>query len=40
MAKAYDIGVLHSPKRDSTTRLIRIEGKNMDGVKRDAYEVA
>jgi hypothetical protein len=40
MAKFYDVGVLHSPRRESTTRLIRIEGKNLTGVKRDTYEVA
>ncbi len=39
-AKFYDIGVLHSPRREATTRLIRIEGKNLDGVKRDKYEIA
>ena len=30
-------GELHSPERNGPTRLIRIEGKNMDGVKRDKY---
>ncbi len=40
IAHYYAEGVLHSPSRAATTRLIRIEGKNMDGVKRDAYEVA
>jgi hypothetical protein len=29
---------LHSPARDGETRLIRIEGRNMDGVQRDKYE--
>ena len=38
MARAYNIGDLHSPKRDDTTRLIRIEGLNMDTVKRDKFE--
>lgn len=37
MAKAYGVGVLHSPSRASETRLIRIEGKNLSGVKRDKY---
>jgi predicted metal-dependent enzyme (double-stranded beta helix superfamily) len=40
MAHVYDEGVLHSPKREGATRLIRIEGTNMDKVKRLAYERA
>ncbi len=40
MARAYRIGDLHSPHREAETRLIRIEGRNMDGVARDAYMVA
>jgi hypothetical protein len=40
MALAYDVGELHSPKREGETRLIRIEGANMDNIKRDRYEVA
>jgi hypothetical protein len=36
-AHVYQEGDLHSPERDGPTRLIRIEGKNMDGVKRDKY---
>ncbi len=39
-AIAYDVGELHSPKREGETRLIRIEGANMDNIKRDHYEVA
>ncbi len=38
MAYLYNEGVLHSPRRDGPTRLIRLEGTNMDRVKRDAYE--
>ena len=34
----YQEGDLHSPKRDATTRLIRVEGANMDKVKRERYE--
>jgi len=30
----YDIGVVHSPKREAPVKLIRIEGKNLDHVKR------
>jgi hypothetical protein len=37
-AHFYDIGVLHSPRRESATRLLRIEGMNMDRVKRFPYE--
>ena len=39
-AKVYRKGDIHSPKRNDSTRLIRIEGKNMDGVKRHWYEAA
>jgi hypothetical protein len=37
-AYLYDIGVLHSPRREGSTRLLRIEGMNMDRVKRFPYE--
>ena len=37
-AYLYDIGVLHSPRRENSTRLLRIEGVNMDRVKRFPYE--
>jgi len=36
-AYLYDIGVLHSPERKSATRLLRIEGLNMENVKRRPY---
>jgi predicted metal-dependent enzyme (double-stranded beta helix superfamily) len=39
-AHLYNEGDLHSPRRDGPTRLIRIEGRNMDRVKRLAYERA
>jgi hypothetical protein len=38
MAYVYNEGDLHSPRRDGPTKLIRIEGTNMDKVKRLAYE--
>jgi hypothetical protein len=38
MAYVYNEGDLHSPRRTGPTRLIRIEGKNMDTVRRLAYE--
>jgi hypothetical protein len=37
-AYLYDVGVLHSPRRENSTRLLRIEGVNMDKVKRFPYE--
>jgi hypothetical protein len=40
MAFVYNEGDLHSPSRSGPTRLIRIEGTNMDRVKRLAYEEA
>ena len=38
MAHLYNEGVLHSPRRDAATVLLRIEGVNMDRVKRQPYE--
>jgi hypothetical protein len=38
MAYLYNEGDLHSPRRDGPTRLIRIEGMNMEKVKRHPYE--
>ena len=38
MAYLYNEGDLHSPRRDGPTRLIRIEGKNMEKVQRLPYE--
>src|SRR5487761_2129567 len=37
-AHLYEPGVLHSPRRDASTRLLRIEGMNMERVKRLPYE--
>ena len=37
MAHVYHESDLHSPRRDGPTRLIRIEGTNMDKVRRLAY---
>jgi hypothetical protein len=33
-AHLYDVGDVHSPRRDTACKLIRIEGKNLDHVKR------
>jgi predicted metal-dependent enzyme (double-stranded beta helix superfamily) len=38
-AYLYNEGDLHSPRRRAPTRLIRIEGKNMDRIKRLKFEV-
>ena len=37
-AYLYNEGDLHSPSRSATTRLIRVEGQNLIGVKRDTYK--
>lgn len=39
-AHFYDVGVVHSPKRDSLTKLVRIEGANLDHVKRTNIKAA
>ncbi|MFT5448765.1 MAG: hypothetical protein ACI9DC_003950 [Gammaproteobacteria bacterium] len=36
-AHVYQEGDLHSPERKDSTRLVRIEGMNMAGVKRDSF---
>ena len=36
----YQEGELHSPRREGETRLIRIEGRNLDGVPRNFYDKA
>src|SRR5215471_18322570 len=40
MAHLYGEGDLHSPRRESETRLIRIEGIDLSKVKRDKYDPA
>lgn len=39
-AVVYPVGALHSPRREDDTRLIRMEGRNLDGVKRHRFELA
>jgi hypothetical protein len=39
-AHVYNEGDVHSPRRDGPTKLIRVEGTNMDRVKRPPYEKA
>ena len=38
VAQVYNEGQLHSPRREGPTRLIRIEGKNLDSITRLRYE--
>ena len=33
-AHFYDVGAIHSPKREAPTRLLRIEGANLDHIER------
>ena len=37
-AHLYNVGDLHAPKREGATKLIRIEGKNLDTIKRVYHE--
>ncbi len=39
-AHLYDVGDVHSPKREAPVRLIRIEGENLDRVKRSNIKAA
>jgi hypothetical protein len=39
-AHVYNQGDVHSPRRESETRLIRIEGVDLTKIKRDKFEVA
>jgi hypothetical protein len=36
----YDVGVVHSPKRTGPTKLVRVEGRNLDHVKRSNIKAA
>ena len=36
----YDVGAVHSPNRAGPTKLVRIEGKNLDHVKRSDIKAA
>lgn len=38
MAYLYEPGVLHSPRREGATRLLRIEGVNVDKIRRFPYD--
>jgi predicted metal-dependent enzyme (double-stranded beta helix superfamily) len=39
-AHLYDVGDVHSPKREGPVKLIRIEGQNLDRVKRSRIKAA
>ena len=39
-AHFYDVHVIHSPKRDTVTKLVRIEGSNLDRIKRSNIKAA
>lgn len=39
-AHFYDVGDVHSPKRDAPTRLVRVEGANLDRVQRSNIRAA
>ena len=36
----YDTGDVHSPRREQTTKLIRVEGRNLDRIKRSNIKAA
>jgi len=36
----YDVGAVHSPKRSGPTKLVRIEGKNLEHVQRSNIKAA
>ena len=39
MAHVYNEGDLHAPRREATTKLLRIEGRNLDKIRRFGYEL-
>ena len=39
-AHFYDVGAVHSPKREDSTRLVRVEGANLDHVQRSNIKAA
>jgi hypothetical protein len=39
-AHFYDVGVVHSPKRQGMTKLVRIEGANLDHIQRSNIKAA
>jgi hypothetical protein len=39
-AHYYEVGAVHSPARSGETKLLRIEGQNLEGVHRSRYQAA
>jgi hypothetical protein len=39
-AHLYDVGDVHSPRREAPVKLIRIEGQNLDRVMRSHIKAA
>ena len=39
MAHVYNEGDLHAPRREASTKLLRIEGRNLDKIRRFGYEL-
>lgn len=39
-SRLYDVGVIHSPRREGPTKLVRIEGRNLDHVRRSNIKKA
>jgi hypothetical protein len=39
-AHLYDVGAVHSPRREAPVKLIRIEGQNLDRVQRSSIKAA
>ena len=37
-ARLYDVGAVHAPRRDQPTKLIRVEGQNLDNLQRSNIE--
>ncbi len=37
-ARLYDVGAVHAPRRDKPTKLIRIEGQNLDNIERSNFK--
>ena len=40
LAGVLYVGVVHSPKRDGLTKLVRIEGANLDRIERSNIKAA
>lgn len=38
--QVYDVGAVHSPRRDGMTKLIRVEGSNLDHIQRSNIKAA